>query len=322
LYEGKTVAVVIPCYNEGTQIEKVLRTMPDFVDCVLVVDDKSTDDTGEVVDRFIAGEGDSPRVVLLQQERNQGQGAAVARGYREVLARGHDVAAVMDGDGQMDPDELHLLVGPVARGQTDYAKGNRLFYRGAWEAMPHHRYLGNAFLSMLTKIASGYWHVADSQTAYVAISREALETIDLESLYPRFGYPNDMLVRLNVYDFRVADVPIRPVYNVGEQSQMRVWWVVPTMAWLILKRFCYRMLHKYVIRDFHPLILFYASGALLAVAGLVLFVRMIALWILSGRIPQMNALVWVFCSVSAAQFILFAMWFDMEMNRPLRVRCP
>lgn len=321
MYEGKTVAVVIPCYNEGTQIEKVLRTMPEFVDCVLVVDDRSTDDTAEVVGRFIAGEGDSPRVVLLRQERNQGQGAAVARGYREVLDRGYDVAAVMDGDGQMDPDELQLLVGPVARGQTDYAKGNRLFYRGAWEATPHYRYLGNAFLSMLTKIASGYWHVADSQTAYVAISRKALETIDLGSLYPRFGYPNDMLVRLNVYDFRVADVPIRPVYHVGEKSQMRVWWVVPTITWLILKRFCYRMLHKYVIRDFHPLILFYASGALLALAGLVLFVRMIALWILSGRIPQMNALVWVFCSVSAAQFILFAMWFDMEMNRPLRVRC-
>jgi len=320
VFEDKTVAVVVPCYNEEAQIDKVLRTMPDFVDCIIVVDDKSTDGTGEAVRRHIAEEGDSARVVLLEQDRNQGQGAAVARGYREVLDRGFDVAAVMDGDAQMDPEELGLLVAPVARGRTDYAKGNRLFYRGAWETIPHYRYLGNAFLSMLTKIASGYWHVADSQTAYVAISRKALELIDLEGIYPRFGYPNDMLVRLNVCDMRVADVPIRPLYNVGEQSTMRIWKVTLTMTWLILKRFCWRMWHKYVIRDFHPLVLFYSTGAVMALLSVGLFVRMIWVWIARDNIPDMNALLWVFCSVSAMQFVLFAMWFDMEMNRGLRAR--
>jgi len=320
VFEDKAVAVVVPCYNEEAHIDKVLGTMPDFVDCVIVVDDKSTDGTVEVVGGHIAGEGDSPRVVLLEQERNQGQGAAVARGYREALDRGFDVAAVMDGDGQMDPKQLRLLVAPVARGQTDYAKGNRLFYRRAWETIPHHRYLGNAFLSMLTKIASGYWHVADSQTAYVAISRKALELIDLEGIYPRFGYPNDMLVRLNVCNMRVADVPIRPIYHVGEQSTMRLWKVMLTMTWLIAKRFCWRMWRKYVIHDFHPLVLFYATGALMVVLSLLLFVRMVWLWIARDNIPDMNALLWVFCSVSAIQFVLFAMWFDMEMNRGLRAR--
>ena len=318
MFEDKTVAVVVPCYNEGTQIEQVLRTLPDFVDCVLVVDDKSTDGTVEAVRKHIEADGGSPEIVLLEQPRNQGQGSAVARGYREVLQRGFDIAAVMDGDGQMDPEELALLVAPIARGRADYAKGNRLFYRGAWETMPHHRYLGNAFLSMLTKIASGYWHVADSQTAYVAISRRALELIDLDGLYPRFGYPNDMLVRLNVRNLRVADVPIRPVYNVGERSTMRLWKVMPTMVWLIFKRFCWRMAHKYVIHDFHPLVLFYSTGALMTLASVVLFVRMIVLWIVRDNIPDMNALLWVFCLVSAAQFLLFAMWFDMEMNRDLK----
>ena len=318
MFEGKTVAVVVPCYNEQTQIEEVLRTLPDFVDRAVVVDDKSTDNTVEVVRKCIAADGDATKVVLLQQERNQGQGAAVVRGYREVLDRGFDIAAVMDGDGQMDPEELHLLVAPVARGQADYAKGNRLFYGGAWETIPHHRYLGNAFLSMLTKIASGYWHVADSQTAYVAVRRRALELIDLDGVYPRFGYPNDMLVRLNVANMRVADVPIRPVYNVGEQSSMRVRKVVPRMMWLILKRFCWRMLRKHVIQDFHPLVLFYATGATMVLTSVMLFLRMIAVWIASGDIPDMNALLWVFCVVSGAQFVLFAMWFDMEMNRDLK----
>ena len=171
---------------------------------------------------------------------------------------------------------------------------------------------------MLTKIASGYWHVADSQTAYVAVSRKALGLIDLDRIYPRFGYPNDMLVRLNVCNMRVADVPIRPVYNVGERSSMRVRRVLPTMMWLIFKRFCWRMVHKYVIHDFHPLVMFYSTGAFMVLASVVLFIRMIAVWIISDNIPDMNALLWVFCLVSAAQLILFAMWFDMEMNRDLK----
>jgi len=318
VFEGKSVAVVVPCYNEQTQIEKVLRTLPDFVDCVIVVDDKSTDKTVEVVRTCQATDGDDTRIVLIETDRNRGQGAAVARGYREALDRGCDIAAVMDGDGQMDPEELHLLVEPVARGQADYAKGNRLFYGGAWETIPRHRYLGNAFLSMLTKIASGYWHVADSQTAYVAVSRKALERIDLNRIYPRFGYPNDMLVRMNVANMRVADVPIRPIYHVGEQSSMRVRSVIPRMMWLIFKRFCWRMVHKYVIRDFHPLVMFYATGGAMALASMVLLIRMIVVWIASDNIPDMNALLWVFSMVSAAQFILFAMWFDMEMNRDLK----
>jgi hypothetical protein len=177
--------------------------------------------------------------------------------------------------------------------------------------------MGNAVLSLLTKIASGYWHVADSQTAYVAISRRALELLDLDAVYPRYGYPNDLLVRLNVYDMRVADVRMRPVYNVGERSKMRLWKVVPAVTWLILARFLWRMKEKYVIHDFHPLVFFYLAAAVTGLLGLGLFVRLIYVWIEVGRIPAMNALVWALCVISSTQFLLFAMWFDMEMNRHL-----
>jgi glycosyltransferase involved in cell wall biosynthesis len=320
MYQGKTVAVVVPCYNEESQIQKVLATMPDFVDCTIVVDDASNDGTSEAVRRAGAESAWGGRVVLLRHERNSGVGAAIVTGYKEAVRRRIDVTAVMAGDGQMDPDELHLLVGPVARGQADYAKGNRLFYRGVWEAMPKHRYLGNAFLSLLSKMASGYWHVADFQTGYTAVSLKALETIDLDGLYPRFGFPNDMLVRLNVYNFRVADVPVRPVYNVGERSKIRLWKVIPTMSWLIFKRFCWRMKEKYVIHDFHPLVFFYLASFVGSAAGLGLFIRLVWVWIEAGRIPPMNALAWAMCVISATQFSLFAMWFDMEMNRDLRAR--
>ena len=322
MFEGKTVAVVVPAYNEETQIGKVLETMPDLVDCILVVDDQSRDRTAELVEEHIAAEGDSPRTVLISHEQNAGVGAAIVTGYKEAIGRGIDVTAVMAGDGQMDPDELPLIVGPVARGQCDYTKGNRLFYRGAWETIPRHRFLGNAFLSMLTKIASGYWHVADSQTGYTAISLRALQTIDLENIYRRYGYPNDMLVRLNVYDFRVADVAIRPVYDVGEQSKMKLWKVVPTMTWLIFRRFCWRLGRKYVIRDFHPLVLFYGFGFVSFWVGLLLGLVLFILRIFGVGVAGTSALLSVFLFLTGLQLQLFGMWFDMEMNRDLKVVVP
>jgi glycosyltransferase involved in cell wall biosynthesis len=320
--DGKTIAVVVPCYNEQTQIGAVLTTMPDFVDCVIVVDDASPDATSEIVRQHIEGEKPAGKTKLIRLEQNAGVGAAIVAGYKEAIHLRMEVVAVMAGDGQMDAKQLRMIAHPVARGDADYAKANRLYFRRAWGVIPHHRYLGNAFLSMLTKIASGYWHVADSQTGFTAIALEALETIDLDGVYKRYGYPNDMLVRLNVYDFRVMDVPVRPIYNVGEKSKMQVWKVIPRASWLIFKRFLWRLWVKYVIHDFHPLVLFYLMGMLLTLVSGGLFVRMMIHWIGDGRIPAMNALAWAFCTVSAMQLSLFAMWFDMEMNRDASVRTP
>src|SRR5207248_2116631 len=128
--------------------------------------------------------------------------------------------------------------------------------------------LGNAVLSMLTKIASGYWHIADSQSGYTAVSREYLELLDLERIYKRYGFPNDMLVHLNVWNARVRDIPSRPIYGVGERSGIRLRKVVPTISWLLLKGFFWRLRTKYVIRDFHPLVFFYMFGFLMTALGL------------------------------------------------------
>ena len=121
-------------------------------------------------------------------------------------------------------------------------------------------------LSLLTKIASGYWHVADSQAGYTALSLSALDRLDLERIYRRYGFPNDMLVHLNVISARVRDVPSRPIYGVGERSGIKIHAVAPRIAWLLFKGFWWRMKEKYVIRDFHPLVFFYALGTLMTVA--------------------------------------------------------
>ncbi len=125
-------------------------------------------------------------------------------------------------------------------------------------------------LSLLTKIASGYWHVADSQAGYTALSLAALERLDLERIYRRYGFPNDMLVHLNVVSASVRDVPSRPIYGVGERSGIRIRTVAPRIAWLLFKGFWWRMKEKYVIRDFHPLVFFYVLGSLMTALGLLL----------------------------------------------------
>ena len=319
MYKSKSIAVVVPCFNEQSQIARVLETIPAFVDRIIVVDDCSTDGTLEVVRRFIAQQSDAERVVFLVHEVNLGVGRSIADGYKEAVRQEIDVTAVMAGDGQMDPDELPLLVEPVATGRADYAKGNRLFHHTAWQNIPRHRYLGNAVLSMLTKVASGYWHSVDSQCGYTAISLLALQLIDLDGLYPRYGYPNDMLVNLNLYDMRVTDVPIRPIYNIGEQSKMRLRRVAPALAWMIFRRFLWRLGRKHVIHDFHPLVLFYASGSVVLSAGTLFGGYLLWHRLTAGPVAPTSAMFCAFLLMTGIQLLLFGMWFDMQNNRELRV---
>ena len=259
-----------------------------------------------------------PRVVLVSHERNRGVGAAIVSGYRRAIEERIDVTCVMAADNQMDPAELESIAEPVACGEVDYAKANRLFTGQAWELIPHSRYLGNAVLSLLTKIASGYWHVADSQAGYTAIALPMLESLDLDRVYPRYGFPNDLLVHLNVWNARVRDVPSRPIYNVGETSGIRLHHVVPRISWLLTKAFFWRMKEKYVIRDFHPLVFFYGLGIVLFLAGLGLGISEIVLRILGNMIPTATSVLIALLLIFGVQFTLFAMWFDMESNKELR----
>lgn len=316
MLDDHTIAAVVPAYNEEKLIGRVIETMPDFVDRIIVVDDCSHDSTREQVRRFASI--DSDRVVLIEHQDNQGVGGAIATGY--VWCRDHeiDVAVVMAGDAQMDPADLPNLLGPVISGEADYTKGNRLFTGDAWKIIPRVRYLGNSVLSLLTKIASGYWHIADSQAGYTAINLRALKTIDWDQMYKRYGQPNDLLVRLNIYSFRVRDVPVRPVYDIGEESGINPIRIIPKLSWLLFKLFLYRMVQKYVIRDFHPLVFFYGLAGLLLFLCLPLLARLLWFWAADGVIPKINALALMFSGITGLQSLFFAMWFDMESNRSLR----
>ncbi len=316
MYKKMKTCVVVPAFNEELLISRVIATMPGYVDRIVVVDDASTDSTAATVESL--AKKNPKRVVLIRHTTNQGVGGAIASGYKWCRDHRMELVAVMAGDAQMDPDDLPALLDPVAAGVADYAKGNRLVSGEAWNKIPRVRYLGNAMLSLLTKIASGYWHVADSQTGYTVTNLKVLNTLDLDKIYKRYGMPNDMLVRLNIYSFRVCDVEIRPIYGIGEKSGIRPIRMIPRLAWQLLRFFLYRMIQKYVIRDFHPLIFFYFSGSLMFLSGLMFGLYLLAYRIFTGPVEATSTIMAVFLFITGMQSLFFAMWFDMDNNRNTR----
>ncbi|HEY4175279.1 MAG TPA: glycosyltransferase family 2 protein [Kofleriaceae bacterium] len=235
MFRHLRVAVVIPAFNEERAISETVATVPAWVDDVIVVDDFSSDDTGKNAALAATGAGRTTGFEVIRHAANAGVGRAITTGYRRSLAIGADVAVVMAGDGQMDPEDLPALLLPIADGCADYVKGNRFRHPAIWSTMPATRIVGNVVLSAATKITSGYLHVFDSQCGYTAISRAALESIPLDELFPRYGYPNDLLSRLAVADMRVVDVPVRPIYGAHWHSGINLGTVVHPIPWVLLR---------------------------------------------------------------------------------------
>jgi len=222
MWKGARVAVIVPAYQEERIIQRMLRKLPPYLEYIYVVDDASRDATSERV----ASSGD-PRVRILRHPVNRGVGAAIGTGYRHALADGVDLLAVMAADDQMDPDDLPALLAPVWRGVADYAKGNRFQHPDA-RRMPRLRRLGSRWLSRLTRRATSL-DVDDCQCGYTVLSADAARRLPLAELWPRYGYPNDLLGMLAAAGCRVVDVPVRPVYA-DEQSGLRAYHVLVVSA--------------------------------------------------------------------------------------------
>lgn len=235
MYRSLRVAVVIPAYNEQRAIGETVATVPDFVDDVLVIDDASTDATQAHAHTAAARRARPSGVEVIRHAQNGGVGRAITTGYRRALAIGADVAVVMAGDGQMDPADLPALLDPIADGRADYVKGNRFRHPAIWSTMPPSRILGNLVLSTMTRVTSGYRHVFDSQCGYTAIHRDALQRIELDALFPRYGYPNDLLSRLFVAQMRVVDVPVRPIYGAHWHSGINLTTALHPIPYVLLR---------------------------------------------------------------------------------------
>lgn len=359
MINDKTIAVVVPCYNEESQIRLVVESMPEFVDRIIIVNDNSTDDTSKVVLELIKSnkfnspiELNSPKVIpnfynkaeqvleeknnseiekftphevvkntdfknkiiLINHNQNAGVGAAISTGYKWCKDKAIDCTVVMAGDGQMDPNELESICLPVVEENIDYVKGNRLIHRSAWLVIPKIRYFGNSILSILTKLASGYWHVSDTQTGYTAISKKAINSIRLYDIYKSYGMPNDILVKLNIAFCTLKEVEIKPVYQVGEQSKMKIFKVIPRVSWLLFKSFFKRLWVKYLFRDFHPLFLLYNFSFSLFIGWAPYLIR-VSKSLIYGYTNSFETLfAFTFLGISAFQSFLFAMYMDIQDN--------
>lgn len=261
MYEGLRVAVVMPALNEAGHIGDVLRRMPDWIDRIIVVDDHSTDGTAEAAEQ--AGDG---RLEVIRHHASQGVGGATIAGMRRALDDGADLLVKVDGDGQMDPQQIDKLLAPLAHEGYDYTKANRFLHTDALRQMPRARLLGNFALTFLTKLASGYWHLFDPQNGFLAVRAAALRRLPLQDIARGFFFENDMLIRLNIEHCRVKDVAI-PAHYGNEQSSLRIRRVLLTFPALLARGLGVRIWEKYMLRDFSPIAVFWLLGVPLMLFG-------------------------------------------------------
>ena len=309
MYREHTIGVVVPAHNESDLIEEALAAIPDYVDTIYAVDDGSTDDTADIIRNF-----DDSRVVFIRHETNSGVGAAIVSGYKRALEDGIDIVAVMAGDNQMDPEQLPHLLDPIVMKRADYTKGNRLLSPEYRRGMSRWRFTGNAILTFLTKIGSGYWQMMDPQNGYTAISKNSLERINLDSIYPWYGYCNDLLVRLNVYGFRVADVVMPAKYG-REKSGIRYGRYIVRVSHMLLSDFFWRLKMKYAVLSFHPLVLFYIFGIILTPIGFLAGLYSLYYKFALGGSLFIRLTLAFLLFIVGVQFLLFAMLYDMEVDR-------
>jgi glycosyltransferase involved in cell wall biosynthesis len=316
MFNNKQIQVIVPAYNEERLIGKVIETMPDFVDKIIIINDCSKDRTKEIVQDFMNRDG---RIFLLTHEVNKGLGESLIDGYLKALELGADVVAVMAGDAQMDPKDLIKVIEPVVEEKADYVKGNRLLHDNVSNIMPKYRFLGNSFLTLWTKFATGYWHLIDPQCGYTAIARNALKEIPIKEMVGGYGYNADILNMLNLYNFRVKDVEVRPVYG-EEKSKIKLSSYIPRVSWLLNKLFWRRMWRKYLVREFHPLVFFYFLSFfnIFLIAPLCI-IRIIWVYYTFDLTSQTTLIIFVFTLTMSVFSFFFGMWLDMEDNKRLKV---
>jgi dolichol-phosphate mannosyltransferase len=254
------VAVVVPCFRVTRHVLSVIAEIGPEVSRIFAVDDCCPEGSGELIERKVS----DPRVRVLRHERNKGVGGAMITGYRAALEDDIDIVVKIDGDGQMDPALIPRFVSPLAAGEADYVKGNRFFSVTAVRDMPGMRLFGNAVLSFLTKLSSGYWSIFDPTNGYTAVHCRALSALDLDTLSERYFFETDMLIRLGEIRAVVADIPMRAVYG-DEVSGLRIKQILGDFLRKHFKAVFRRIAYQYFLRDF-------SFASLNLVIGFILFV--------------------------------------------------
>ena len=314
MIEDKKIAVVMPAYNEELLIEKSIDSVPSEVSKIIVINDLSKDHTKEIVENKIKS---NQKIVLINNKKNYGVGYSIVEGYKKAYDLDCDIAVVMPGDAQALPEDFYNLIDPVVKGSVDYTKGNRLKYKGVSNIMPKHRFFGNTLLTLLTKFASGYYHIMDPQMGYTALNLKIFPYLELSKLIKRYGYPGHLLYILNLSDAKVSDVEVKPHYG-EEKSGIKLLTFIPKLIYLLIKLFFSRVFKKLILENLSPAGISYLFSFLMLFVGVpLLSQRAISKYLNSGYIPELTFIALTSSIILFFIFFLFGVLFDVQENKEL-----
>lgn len=314
MIEDKKIAVIMPAYNEELLIEKSIDSVPNEVSKIIVINDLSKDQTKEIVENKIKT---NQKIVLINNKKNYGVGYSIVEGYKKAYDLDCDIAVVMPGDAQALPEDFYNLIDPVVKGSVDYTKGNRLKYKGVSNIMPKHRFFGNTLLTLLTKFASGYYHIMDPQMGYTALNLKIFPYLELTKLIKRYGYPGHLLYILNLSDAKVADVEVKPHYG-EEKSGINLLTFIPKLIYLLIKLFFSRVFRKLILENLSPAGISYLFSFLMLFVGVpILSQRAISKYLNAGYIPELTFIALTSSIILFFIFFLFGVLFDVQENKEL-----
>jgi len=262
LYKQKFIAALVPAYNEEKLVSRVIEGMPAFIDHIIIVDDSSQDETAKIVEN-----SKDKRVIFIKHAQNTGLGGAIKSAVAKAREMKVDIGVVMAGDNQMDPIYLPSLLDPICEDGYDFTKLNRFYSSEGFANMPKHRVFGSLALALLTRVASGYWHLIDPQNGYVAYGPRVLNELNFEGLNQGYALENDVLINLNILGMRIKEIPGKIIYA-DEKSTMNLWKIIPSFTVFLFGGFFRRIFKKYVLRGFHPIAIFMVFGSILFFGGL------------------------------------------------------
>jgi len=261
MYKKNIISVVIPTYKVINQIEKVVKSLPYFIDNIIVIDDKCPKKSYKLVENI-------DRVIVVNHNENLGVGGAVVSGYKEALELNSDIIVKVDGDGQMDSEYIESLIIPIIEDKADYTKGNRFNDFKALKSMPKIRLFGNSILSFMVKVASGYWNMMDPTNGFTAINKKAINGLNLDELAKRYFFETDMLINLNIENCVVKDIPIPAKYE-DEESNLNIKNVILTFPPKMIKGLIKRIFYRYYIYDFNMASIYLAIGLPMVLFGTI-----------------------------------------------------
>ncbi|MCA9384072.1 glycosyltransferase family 2 protein [Candidatus Dojkabacteria bacterium] len=309
MYKNKRISVSIPAYNEEKLISETVASMPDFVDFIIAVNDKSTDNTLEVLNNI-----KNEKLHVIDAEQNGGVGASILKGHKKGVELGADILVVMAGDNQMDPQYLPILLDEVIENGAGYAKGNRFRHHKELKDMPKTRLIGNVFTSILTKIASGYWSISDPLNGYTAMTSDTYKSLDLKNINERYGFELSLFLEMSFQRTVIHDVFIPAKYNT-EVSTIKIFRDSKLALMVLGKGFMRRVYFQHILLNFSSIGLFTIVGLLSVGFGSILSILLIIYSYGENMPSPATVMLAVVPIILGTQFLLQAIQLDI-VNEP------